>query len=148
MKFTAPCASNDGDALVAYSSGPYVILSINSQELGGEASVVLTLDQIKQLDAELDAHVEAYSPKPTPVSKGEPQYTRLSGQSKMIYRHMDRAGSISAREAMDDYGITSATLARRICDIEEEGFEIWRDRLVHPITGKRYTRYSLLGHNA
>lgn len=76
-----------------------------------------------------------------------PSYASLSDQAKLVYRHMERAGSISARDAMDDHGITSATLARRICDIEEEGFRVWRDRRVHPISGKRYTRYSLMEAN-
>lgn len=64
-------------------------------------------------------------------------------QTDIIMKHMKTAGSISAREAMIDYGITSATLARRICDIEERGTPIHRDRRVHPITKRSYTRYAL-----
>lgn len=67
----------------------------------------------------------------------------LSPLAKTIYAHIERAGSISAREAMADYGITSATLARRICDIEKAGFAVVRERKKHPITGRQYTRYSI-----
>lgn len=64
-------------------------------------------------------------------------------QVDIIKNHMKRTGSISAREAMIDYGITSATLARRICDIEEAGNVVGRDRRTHPITHRSYTRYTL-----
>lgn len=67
----------------------------------------------------------------------------LSPLCRTIFAHMERAGSISAREAMADYGITSATLTRRICDLEAAGIGIRRIRRVHPVTGRRYTRYAL-----
>jgi hypothetical protein len=70
----------------------------------------------------------------------------LSPQARKIYDHMKSAGSISAREAMADYGITSATLARRVCDIEEQGFLVERETRDHPIHKRRYTRYSVRGH--
>lgn len=62
---------------------------------------------------------------------------------KKIIKHIQRAGHISARDAMMDYGITSASLTRRICDMEEIGINFKRERRVHPITGQKYTRYSL-----
>lgn len=68
-------------------------------------------------------------------------------QAKLIFDHMRTAGSISAREAMDDYNITSATLARRICDLEEVGVVIERARRKHPVSGRRYTRYILRGND-
>lgn len=49
--------------------------------------------------------------------------------------------SITAREAMLDLDMTSSTLARRICDAEEAGVNITRERKRNPVTGKRYTRY-------
>jgi len=49
--------------------------------------------------------------------------------------------SITAREAMMDLDMTSATLARRVCDLEEAGIRIHRERKVNPVTGKKYTRY-------
>lgn len=67
----------------------------------------------------------------------------LSPQAATIHNHIRRTGSITARDAMADYGITSATLARRMCDLEVAGFRVVRERKEHPITGKRYTRYVL-----
>lgn len=69
----------------------------------------------------------------------------LSPQARTIYDHIKKAGSISAREAMSDYGITSATLARRICDIEEAGIPVLRETREHPIHKRKYTRYSFAG---
>jgi len=72
----------------------------------------------------------------------------LSPQARAVFAHIERAGSISAREAMNDYGITSATLARRICDIDaavrNSGHKIKRESKKHPITQRRYTRYSIV----
>lgn len=70
-------------------------------------------------------------------------YASLSPLAKTIFQHMQRAGSISAREAMNDYGVMTGSLVRRLTDMEEAGFEINRERRIHPITGKRYTRYSI-----
>lgn len=62
---------------------------------------------------------------------------------KKIIEHMLKAGHITALDAMVNYGITSASLTRRICDLEEMGIQINRERRVHPVTGRKYTRYSL-----
>jgi DNA-binding MarR family transcriptional regulator len=70
-------------------------------------------------------------------------YLALSAQAQTVLQYMRRAGTISARDAMADLDMTSATLSRRICDIEQEGFRVIRERRQHPVTGKRYTRYSL-----
>jgi DNA-binding HxlR family transcriptional regulator len=75
--------------------------------------------------------------------KPSPRYRDLSPLAKTVLQHMRRAGSISARDAMVDHGISSASLARRICDLEEAGYVVVRDRRVHPLTTQRYTRYSL-----
>lgn len=77
--------------------------------------------------------------------KHQPTLTGLTPLAVRIFQHMSRAGSISAREAMADYGLTSATLTRRICDIEAQGFDIIRERRAHPTNNKRYTRYSIKG---
>lgn len=66
-------------------------------------------------------------------------------QTERVLNHLNTTGSISAREAMLDYDMTSATLARRICDLEEQGHKIVRTRKNHEISGKSYTRYSLKG---
>lgn len=68
---------------------------------------------------------------------------QLGPQAKQILLHIEKAGSISAQDAYTTYQITSATLARRICDLEEAGVEIVRERKIHPITTRAYTRYAL-----
>jgi predicted transcriptional regulator len=69
----------------------------------------------------------------------------LAPQARALYRHLRRTGKkgISATEAILDYGMTSATLARRVCDLEEAGIKIERQKRIHPISGRRYTRYVL-----
>lgn len=79
----------------------------------------------------------------TPPVRANHLTYRLGHQAHKIYTHMRRAGSISARDAMDDYSITSATLAARICDLEKAGIPVNRIRKQHPITRRRYTRYEL-----
>ena len=66
----------------------------------------------------------------------------LSPLARKVVNHILAAGSISAREAMADLGITSASLTRRLTDIEKAGIPVTRERRTHPITGKQYTRYS------
>jgi len=66
----------------------------------------------------------------------------VSRQAQMVLMAMSSNNwSITAREAMLDLDMTSATLSRRICDLEEAGVKIRRERKVNPVTGKKYTRY-------
>jgi DNA-binding MarR family transcriptional regulator len=66
-------------------------------------------------------------------------------QAMAVLRAMQRNDwSITAREAMLDLDMTSATLSRRICDLEEAGVEVVRERKVNPVSMKRYTRYWLI----
>lgn len=69
----------------------------------------------------------------------------LSPQALAVLSHLRKVGrkGVSAREAQFDLDITSATLARRICDLEEAGIEVTRVRKNHPTTGRKYTRYVL-----
>lgn len=107
-------------------------------------TVVLTLEQaieIGKVAAEFKDKRDAAIAQPeAPKPKG---YNSLSPLAKTVVQHMRRAGSISAREAMADHNITSASLSRRICDIEQAGFEIKRQKRIHPIFLKQYTRYSI-----
>ena len=61
-----------------------------------------------------------------------------------VYRYMKKTGSISARDAMIDLDMTSATLARRVCDLEKHGYTVIRHQKANPATGRLYTRYSLI----
>jgi biotin operon repressor len=69
----------------------------------------------------------------------------LSPQATALYAHLRSIGArgVSARDALIDLNMTSATLARRICDLEEAGIKIERVRKYHPVTQARYTRYVL-----
>lgn len=67
---------------------------------------------------------------------------RLTPQSRLVVKHMARAGSISLREALADHSIQSLT--RRITEIKDEEIAVRTERLLHPITKQRYSRYSLV----
>jgi DNA-binding MarR family transcriptional regulator len=67
----------------------------------------------------------------------------LRPQAIRLFHRLSNVGSISAREAMHDLQMTSATLARRVCDLEAVGHIIERVRRVNPTTKQRYTRYVL-----
>jgi 16S rRNA A1518/A1519 N6-dimethyltransferase RsmA/KsgA/DIM1 with predicted DNA glycosylase/AP lyase activity len=68
----------------------------------------------------------------------------LSPQARVIFDHLVKTGSISAREALLDLGIGGNALTRRIKDLKEAGFTIEHERRVHPATNQRYTRYVLV----
>jgi hypothetical protein len=61
-----------------------------------------------------------------------------------VYRYMKKVGSISARDALIDLDMTSASLARRIVDLERSGYSIIRQQKAHPANGRLYTRYSMI----
>lgn len=69
---------------------------------------------------------------------------RLTPQAYGLFNYLLRSKDITAREATIDLDMTSATLARRICDLEEAGLKIKRHRERHPVTLKRFTRYELV----
>ena len=63
----------------------------------------------------------------------------MKTQSEMVMQHLNQFGSISPREAYDDYQIMR--LASRINDLRNEGIPIETEMRRHKITGKRYARY-------
>lgn len=103
-----------------------------------EALCLLAVEDAKYLDDYQAAHRAAQSLE----HSGWKKRTNKMTQTQIILNHMEQAGSISAREAMLDHDMTSATLARRICDLEEQGHKIIRERKHNSITGKPYTRYT------
>ena len=62
-------------------------------------------------------------------------------QQDIIMKHLRKAGSITVREAIVEYSIQSLT--KRIQELREAGHEIVSTVKSHPITGQKYTRYSL-----
>lgn len=62
-------------------------------------------------------------------------------QHQKILTHIKKAGSISVREAMDDYSIHK--LATRISELRSQGHAITHKVQFHPVTGQKYYRYSM-----
>jgi hypothetical protein len=67
----------------------------------------------------------------------------MTGQTQhdKIMKHLIKAGSITVREAMVEYSVSS--LPKRIQELRELGNEIISNIKFHPITGQKYTRYTL-----
>jgi hypothetical protein len=64
-------------------------------------------------------------------------------QEQIVLNHLKKAGSITGREARDDYSIQSLT--RRITELKRMGYSIASEWRSHPITRQRYVRYTLEG---
>jgi len=75
------------------------------------------------------------------ISSNDKRYLRLTPQAMAIVRHIEKAGSITQREAMVDLSVQSLT--RRITEIRDKGIRIKSVWKKHPTTGQRYKRYSL-----
>jgi len=63
-------------------------------------------------------------------------------QHSKIMNHLRTTGSITVREAMIEYSISSLT--KRVHELRGMGYDIESVRKTHPVTGQRYTRYFLL----
>lgn len=72
------------------------------------------------------------------------RYMNLTPQAKRVASFIRENGSVSARDAMLDMQMTSATLARRICDLETAGFKINRLKRQNKATKRFYTRYEIV----
>lgn len=62
-------------------------------------------------------------------------------QNAIILKHLEKAGSITVREALVEYSV--ASLTKRIQELREAGHEIVSNVRFHPITKQKYTRYTL-----
>lgn len=67
----------------------------------------------------------------------------ITGNKAKVVKHITTTGSISIREAMDDYGMSGGCLTKVISDLKKEGYTISRTFRKHPVTGQRYARYSM-----
>ena len=63
-------------------------------------------------------------------------------QHSKIMNHLRTTGSITVREAMIEYSISSLT--KRVHELRGMDYDIESVRKTHPVTGQRYTRYFLL----
>jgi hypothetical protein len=64
-----------------------------------------------------------------------------STQHNNIMKHLRQAGSITVREAMIEYHVSSLT--KRIHELRMLGHDIVSNTKRHPVTGQRYVRYTL-----
>lgn len=69
--------------------------------------------------------------------------TKLTFKASVL-KHMQSVGSISIREAMDDYGMSGGSLTKYISVLKAEGHNIHKEVRKHPITGRKYARYHLV----
>lgn len=63
-------------------------------------------------------------------------------QNEQIIQHLNKFGTITPREAYDDYQIMR--LASRIDELRKAGRVIETEMRKHQITGKRYAKYHLV----
>jgi len=84
----------------------------------------------------LDAHKAAQSLE----HSGWKRKTGMT-QNSIIIKHLRKAGSITVREAIIEYSIQSLT--KRIQELREAGYAIVSHAKTHPVTGQKYTRYTL-----
>jgi len=70
----------------------------------------------------------------------------MNSQHDKILKHLRKAGSITVREALIEYSISSLT--KRIQELRERGHDIVSEWKSHPVTGQRYTRYKLHSSDA
>ncbi len=115
-----------------------ILLAIEDGISGRDVDVTAWLyEQLAQRNAKA---IPVATKSMLPPAQG---FTALSPQAQDIVKYIRKAGSISARDAVNDLGITSSVLTRRLTDIERAGFKVVRTRKVHGVTQKRYTRYTL-----
>lgn len=62
-------------------------------------------------------------------------------QNQIILKHLQKAGSITVREAMVEYSVQSLT--KRIQELRESGVQIKSNTKFHPMTKQKYVRYTL-----
>ena len=63
-------------------------------------------------------------------------------QHSKIMNHLRTTGSITVREAMIEYHVSSLT--KRIHELREQGINILSVTKNHPVTGQKYVRYTLI----
>ena len=66
----------------------------------------------------------------------------MSNQHSLILNHLRATKGLTVREALIDYSIQSFT--KRISELRQMGYRIDGVKGKHPVTGQRYTRYTLI----
>jgi hypothetical protein len=71
----------------------------------------------------------------------KPKDTTKMTKKRIILNHLMVTGTISIREAMDDYNMSGGALTKCISELNRDGYKIDKIWYKHPITGQRYARY-------
>lgn len=71
------------------------------------------------------------------------QHNMLSPLARTVYAEMLRCNGITGANAHRALGISSASLSKRICDLESVGIKVDRLPRTDPLTGRKYTKYRL-----
>ena len=101
-----------------------------------EGLCLRAVDNPTHIPAYRDAHKAAQALEHT----GWRKRTGMT-QNQQIMKHFKKAGSITVREALVDYSISSLT--KRIQELREDGEHIVSTPRFHPVTGQKYVRYTL-----
>lgn len=93
---------------------------------------------------EPEVYADLYTYWNTQAQKHEHQgWKKMSGKTQhdKIMQHLKKTGSITVREAMVEYSVSS--LPKRIQELRELGNDIVSNVKFHKVTGQKYTRYTL-----
>lgn len=63
--------------------------------------------------------------------------------AELILGHIRATGSISIREAMDEYSMSGGSVTGTITKLRDGGYKIKTEMRKNPISGRRYARYTL-----
>lgn len=63
--------------------------------------------------------------------------------AQLILNHIRTAGSLSIREAMDEYSMSGGSVTGTITVLRDLGYKIQTEMKKNPISGRRYARYTL-----
>lgn len=149
-----PKAFNVGDTVWCKKQGPGYLLSYDFLTGGkgckGVITDVLAVDLYKvKADAlksgeplafygeEIEPYIEPAGERVTYTG------TRLGPNHNKVLQHLEKTGTISIRDAMDDYGLSGGHITKIISDLRKAGYIISREFRKHPVTGRRYARYRL-----
>jgi hypothetical protein len=64
--------------------------------------------------------------------------------AELILSHIRAAGSLSIREAMDEYSMSGGSVTGTITKLRDLGYDIRTEMRRNPISGRRYARYTMV----
>jgi len=71
---------------------------------------------------------------------------KLSPRAKEVLDYLQKKGTASPREALLDLDINSGSFTRRITEIRDAGIPIASEVAFHPVSKRRYKRYTYAAH--